>query len=176
MRHTAWLIGLVGVWAGCGPGGDDPGPSLDPCGPTPAVHDWAGGETLAWTGEGGWCARIERTAASAPDEICKACPFSLHRMVVVGEGVFVDETDGRALDYVPSHHNWADEARVTAGETTYVVRFGPSFGALSDVLEVLRDDEVDTAVPLTPRAVLVPGSEDNSATAQAAHPWGLGLD
>ncbi len=170
MAAAAALVGLLG----CGGAGPEPGPGLDPCGPPPAVHDWAGGETLAWTSDDGWCVRIERTSEMAPDELCKACPFALHRMVVASETAVVDETDEGALLYVPSHHNWADEARVEVDGTTYVVRFGPSFGGLGDVLEVWDGEDLAASMPLTPRALFVPDA-DNSATAQSTPRWGLPL-
>lgn len=137
---------LVLMWAGCGA-------PQDVCGPAPVAHDWRSGTDLMWASDDEQtCVRVERTADELPDDwACKACPFTLHRMVVVHDDVVVDERNADALTYTPSHHNWADEAAVSVDDVTYVVRFGPDdISGLADVLEVQRGDDVVDEVPLTP--------------------------
>jgi len=48
--------------------------------------------------------------------ICKACEFDLHRVLAVRGDERFEVTDGDALEYIPSHHNWADVARATLAD------------------------------------------------------------
>jgi hypothetical protein len=95
----AWLVA-------CGPPVHGP----EDCGIPPLVFDPDG--TLQGSAGDDTCARVERSPQQLPpDTICKACPFDLHRVLVVRDGEGFDVTSADRLEYEESHHNWRDVMR-----------------------------------------------------------------
>ena len=128
-RPTPVVLVLVlsAVSPACGPSPGD-GERPPSCGAPPLIFD-PGGDVLQGKDDEGACVRLERRPIGEPGIMYKEYPYEPVRLTAAARDTFVDVTDGAALEYTPTHHNWLDDMRGTGEDGTtaaVVIRYRTS--------------------------------------------------
>jgi len=114
------LVMMMGFLAACGggPGDGDPDTPVN-CGFTPAPADFAADLVQVQSPDGAHCVRLLREFIGEDDILYKARPYRIVEMTVGHAGKVETIRDADRLEYLPTHHNWSDQARARVGDMRF---------------------------------------------------------